>query len=172
MYAGVCGVEALNVNLQAVLNPPDSNKDERRFGNRIFRVGDKVMQIVNDYDRGVSNGEMGRISRIDLEEQSVLVNFDLEWPVEYTFQELDELVHAFAISVHKAQGSEYAAVVMPVLPQYGRLLQRNLLYTSVSRARSLVVLAGSPDALKTGVTNDSSTRRFSGLIERLRRDNT
>lgn len=171
MYAGVCGVEALNVNLQAVLNPPDANKDERRFGNRIFRVGDKVMQIVNDYDRGVSNGEMGRISRIDLEEQSVLVNFDLEWPVEYTFQELDELVHAFAISVHKAQGSEYSAVVMPVLPQYGRLLQRNLLYTSVSRARSLVVLAGSPDALKTGVSNDSSTKRFSGLVERLRREN-
>jgi exodeoxyribonuclease V alpha subunit len=170
MYAGVCGVDALNVNLQAVLNPPDANKDERRFGNRIFRVGDKVMQIVNDYDRGVSNGEMGRISRIDLEEQSVLVNFDLEWPVEYTFQELDELVHAYAISVHKAQGSEYGAVVMPVLAQYGRLLQRNLLYTSVSRARTLVVLAGSPEALRTGVANDASTKRFSGLVERLRRN--
>jgi exodeoxyribonuclease V alpha subunit len=172
MYAGVCGVDALNVNLQAVLNPPDANKDERRFGNRIFRVGDKVMQIVNDYERGVSNGEMGRITRIDLEEQSVLVNFDLEWPVEYTFQELDELVHAFAISVHKAQGSEYGAVVMPVLPQYGRLLQRNLLYTSVSRARTLVVLAGSVDALRTGVANDISTRRNSGLVERLRRGAT
>ena len=167
MYAGVCGVEALNVNLQAVLNPPDANKDERRFGNRIFRVGDKVMQIVNDYDRGVSNGEMGRITRIDLEEQTVLVNFDLEWTVEYTFQELDELVHAFAISVHKAQGSEYGAVVMPILPQQGRLLQRNLLYTSVSRARSLVVLAGSSDALRKAVANDSSTRRFTGLVEKL-----
>jgi exodeoxyribonuclease V alpha subunit len=167
VYAGVCGIDALNVNLQAVLNPPSPDKDERRFGNRVFRVGDKVMQIVNDYDRGVSNGEMGRITRIDLEEQSVHVSFDAEWPVEYTFQELDELVHAYAISVHKAQGSEYAAVIMPVLPQQGRLLQRNLLYTSVSRARNLVVLAGSPEAIRTGVEADTSTRRFTGLRERL-----
>ncbi|MEO8284943.1 MAG: ATP-dependent RecD-like DNA helicase [Chloroflexota bacterium] len=172
IYAGVCGVDALNVNLQAVLNPPDASKDERRFGNRIFRVGDRVMQTVNDYDRQVSNGEMGRITRIDLEEQIVLVSFDQEWTVEYTFQELDELAHAFAISVHKAQGSEYGAIIMPVLPQHGRLLQRNLLYTSVSRARRLVVLAGAPEALRKGVENDSSTRRYTGLVQKLRNSAT
>lgn len=168
MYGGICGIDALNASLQAVLNPPDSSKDERRFGNRIFRVGDKVMQVVNDYDRQVSNGELGRIVRIDLEEQSVEVSFDSEWAVSYTFQELDELTHAYAISVHKAQGSEYPAVIMPVLPQHGRLLQRNLLYTAVSRARSLVVLAGSAEAIKRGVATDTSTQRYSGLVERLR----
>ena len=170
MYAGVCGIEALNVNMQAVMNPPAPHKDERRFGSRIFRVGDKVMQVVNDYDRQVSNGEMGRIVRIDLEEQTLHVNFDLDLSVEYAFAELDELVHAFAISVHKAQGSEYPVIIMPVLAQQGRLLQRNLLYTAVSRARSMVVLAGSPDAINKAVSTDTSTRRFSGLVERLRRD--
>lgn len=168
MYGGVCGIEALNVNLQALLNPPDATKDERRYGNSIFRVGDKVMQIVNDYDKQVSNGDLGRITRIDLEEEEVLVSFDSEWTVAYSFQELDELAHAFAISVHKAQGSEYPAVIMPVLPQFGRLLQRNLLYTGVSRARQLVVLVGSPDAIKRGVANDTATMRYSGLTNRLR----
>lgn len=167
-YAGVCGVDALNINLQAVLNPPSPTKEERRFGGRVFRVGDKVMQVVNDYDRQVSNGELGRIMRIDLEEQRVLVSFDAEWTVEYTFQELDELTHAYAISVHKAQGSEYPAVVMPVLPQQGRLLQRNLLYTAVSRARHLVVLTGSPEAVKRAVQNNTSTLRYSGLVDRLK----
>jgi exodeoxyribonuclease V alpha subunit len=168
MYAGVCGIEALNVNLQAVLNPPAPHKDERRFGSRVFRVGDKVMQVVNDYDRQVSNGEMGRIVRIDLEEQTLHVMFDLDLSVEYAFGELDELVHAYAISVHKAQGSEYPTVIMPILPQQGRLLQRNLLYTAVSRARGLVVLAGSQPAIQKAVATDTSTRRFSGLVERLR----
>ena len=168
VYAGVCGIDALNASMQAVLNPPHPAKDERRFGNRVFRVGDRVMQVVNDYDRQVSNGEMGRISRIDLEEQVVLVTFDSELTVPYTFQELDELTHAYAISVHKAQGSEYPAIVMPVLPQFGRLLQRNVLYTGVSRARRLVVLAGSQEALRRGVANDTSARRYSSLVERLR----
>lgn len=167
-YAGVCGVDALNINLQAVLNPPSPTREERRFGGRTFRVGDKVMQVVNDYDRQVSNGELGRIVRIDLEEQRVLVSFDAEWTVEYTFQELDELTHAYAISVHKAQGSEYPAIVMPVLPQQGRLLQRNLLYTAVSRARHLVILTGSPNAINQAVQNNTSTLRYSGLTERLK----
>ncbi|MEA2572918.1 MAG: exodeoxyribonuclease alpha subunit [Chloroflexia bacterium] len=168
IYGGVCGVDALNVNLQAVLNPPASTKEERRFGGRIFRVGDKVMQVVNDYEKQVSNGELGRILRIDLEEEHVVVSFDAEWTVEYTFQELDELTHAYAISVHKAQGSEYPAVIMPVLPQQGRMLQRNLMYTAVSRARNLVVLAGSPDAVKRAVQNTTSTLRYSGLVQRIK----
>ncbi|MDQ3704413.1 MAG: ATP-dependent RecD-like DNA helicase [Chloroflexota bacterium] len=168
IYGGVCGVDALNVNLQAVLNPPAATKEERRFGGRIYRVGDKVMQVVNDYEKQVSNGELGRILRIDLEEERVVVSFDAEWTVEYTFQELDELTHAYAISVHKAQGSEYPAVIMPVLPQQGRMLQRNLMYTAVSRARNLVVLAGSPEAVKRAVQNTTSTLRYSGLTQRIK----
>ena len=168
MYKGVCGIESLNARLQAALNPPSPTKDERRYGDRIFRVGDKVMQVVNSYEKQVSNGDMGRIVRIDLEEQTVEVDFEGEWPASYTFQELDELVHGYAISVHKAQGSEYPAVIMPVLAQYRRLLQRNLLYTGVSRARGLVVLAGSREALVYAVQNDTFTQRNTGLVERLR----
>ncbi|MDQ3929143.1 MAG: ATP-dependent RecD-like DNA helicase [Chloroflexota bacterium] len=98
----------------------------------------------------------------------MVVSFDAEWTVEYTFQELDELTHAYAISVHKAQGSEYPAVIMPVLPQQGRMLQRNLMYTAVSRARNLVVLAGSPEAVKRAVQNTTSTLRYSGLVQRIK----
>jgi exodeoxyribonuclease V alpha subunit len=168
MYAGVCGIDALNANLQAVLNPPDTLKDERRFGNHIFRVGDRVMQVVNDYDRQVANGEVGRITRIDLEEQTLHVAFESGWTAEYSFQELDELTHAYAISVHKAQGSEYPCVIMPVLHQHERVLRRNLVYTAISRARRLVVLVGSPDALSDSVANDGGRKRHSGLVARLR----
>lgn len=168
MYKGVCGIESLNARLQAVLNPPHPTKDERRYGDRIFRVGDKVMQVVNDYEKQVSNGDMGRIVRIDLEEKLVDVSFEGEWIASYSFQELDELTHGYAISVHKAQGSEYPAIIMPVLPQHWRMLQRNLLYTAVSRARQLVVLAGSREALSRGVANTSASIRHSGLVERLK----
>jgi exodeoxyribonuclease V alpha subunit len=168
MYAGVCGVDALNANLQAVLNPPDATKDERRFGNHIFRVGDRVMQMVNDYDRQVANGEVGRVTRIDLEDQSLHVAFESGGVAEYSFQELDELTHAYAISVHKAQGSEYPCVVMPILHQHERMLRRNLVYTAISRARQLVVLVGSPDALSDAVANDGGRKRHSGLVARLR----
>lgn len=168
VYSGLCGIDALNSHLQAALNPPTPTKDERRFGSRIFRVGDKVMQVVNDYDRQVSNGELGRIVRIDSEEETIHISFDSEWTVSYNFAELDELTHAYAISVHKAQGSEYPVVVMPVLPQHGRLLQRNVLYTAVSRARRLVVLAGSSDALRRGIANEDVSQRNSGLVPRLR----
>jgi exodeoxyribonuclease V alpha subunit len=169
MYKGVCGIESLNARLQAVLNPPHPTKDERRYGDRIYRVGDKVMQVVNDYEKQVANGDMGRIARIDLDEKLVEVSFEGEWLASYSFQELDELSHGFAISVHKAQGSEYPAVIMPVLAQHHRLLQRNLLYTAVSRARQLVVLAGSRDALARGVENTTLARRNTGLVERLRK---
>jgi exodeoxyribonuclease V alpha subunit len=172
MYAGVCGVDALNANLQAILNPPDTLKDERRYGNHIFRVGDRVMQIVNDYDRQVANGEVGRITRIDLEDQTLHVAFESGWTAEYSFQELDELTHAYAISVHKAQGSEYPCVIMPVLHQHERMLRRNLVYTAISRARQLVVLVGSPDALSDAVANDLGRKRHSGLVARLREAST
>lgn len=170
IYGGVCGINALNLRLQAALNPPDPAKDERRFGSRTFRVGDKVMQVVNDYDKQVSNGELGRIVRIDSEEQEVSVSFDADLSATYTFQDLDELTHAYAISVHKAQGSEYPAVIMPVIGQHARMLERNLLYTSVSRARSLVVLAGAPEALQHAVSTCTSTNRHTSLVSQLRRE--
>ena len=170
IYGGVCGIDALNTRLQATLNPPDPTKEERRFGSRVFRVGDKVMQVVNDYDKQVSNGELGRIVRIDPEEQEVTVSFDTEVTASYTFQDLDELTHAYAISVHKAQGSEYPAVIMPVISQHGRMLERNLLYTSVSRARGLVVLAGAPEALQRAVATCTSINRYTRLVEQLQND--
>ena len=168
IYGGVCGIDALNTRLQAALNPPDPAKDERRFGSRVFRVGDKVMQVVNDYDKQVSNGELGRILRIDPAEQEVSVTFDTDVAATYTFQDLDELTHAYAISVHKAQGSEYPAVIMPVIGQHARMLERNLLYTSVSRARNLVVLAGAPEALHHAVSNSTSNSRYTNLVQHLR----
>jgi exodeoxyribonuclease V alpha subunit len=170
IYGGVCGIDAINLRLQAALNPPDPAKDERRFGSRTFRVGDKVMQVVNDYDKQVSNGELGRIVRIDSEEQEVSVSFDADLSATYTFQDLDELTHAYAISVHKAQGSEYTAVIMPVIGQHARMLERNLLYTSVSRARSLVVLVGAPEALRHAVSTCTSMNRHTSLVSQLRRE--
>jgi exodeoxyribonuclease V alpha subunit len=166
-YQGAAGVDALNVRLQERLNPPAPGKGERRYGERIFREGDKVMQVCNDYDRQVFNGDIGRIVMINHEEQMVRVLFDNEWSAVYTFSELDELTHAYAISVHKSQGSEYPVVVLPLLRAHGRLLQRHLLYTGISRARQLVVLVGEPDALRRAVANTASAQRNTGLRRRL-----
>jgi exodeoxyribonuclease V alpha subunit len=166
-YQGPAGVDALNVRLQDRLNPPAPHKAERRFGERIFREGDKVMQVVNDYDRQVYNGDIGRIQIIDHEEQIVRVLFDNEWTAAYTFTELDELTHAYAISVHKSQGSEYPIVVLPLLRAHGRMLQRHLIYTGISRARQLVVLVGELDAVRRAVANTTSSQRNTGLRKRL-----
>jgi len=166
-YQGAAGVDTLNVQLQARLNPPSPARNERHFGARIFREGDKVMQVVNDYDRQVFNGDIGRIVQIDLIEQQVRVLFDNEWSALYAFSELDELTHAYAISVHKSQGSEYPVVVMPLLGQHGRMLQRNLLYTGISRARQLVVLVGEPEAIRRAVATSLAGSRNTGLRARL-----
>ncbi|MGD2179252.1 MAG: ATP-dependent RecD-like DNA helicase, partial [Anaerolineae bacterium] len=139
MYRGACGVSNLNEMLQIALNPASPRKQEKCLGGRVFRVGDKVMQTRNNYDKDVYNGDIGRVTRIDTVEQTLTVRVD-DRPVVYDWVELDELVHAFAISVHKSQGSEYAAVVTPILTQHYLLLQRNLLYTAVTRAKKLVVL--------------------------------
>ncbi|MFO7741345.1 MAG: ATP-dependent RecD-like DNA helicase [Anaerolineae bacterium] len=167
MYRGECGVSNLNEKLQQALNPPASRKLEKRLGGRVFRVGDKVMQVRNNYDKDVYNGDIGRVTRIDTVEQTLTVRID-ERPVIYDWAELDELVHAFAISVHKSQGSEYTAVVMPVLTQHYLLLQRNLLYTAVTRARELVVLVGTRKAIWIAVKNNKVSERHSGLSIRLR----
>lgn len=167
MYNGSLGVANLNELLQQALNPPQSRLTERRQGGRLFRVGDKVMQIVNNYDKGVFNGDIGRIAAIDSVEQTLTVNLDGA-PVLYDFLELDELVHAYAISVHKSQGSEYPCVVLPVHTQHYLMLQRNLLYTAVTRARRLVVLVGSRKAIAMAVKNDRSAERHTALDLRLR----
>jgi exodeoxyribonuclease V alpha subunit len=167
MYRGACGVASLNEGLQESLNPPASGKGERRLHGRSFRVGDKVMQVVNDYDREVYNGDIGRIRAIDQVNQTITVSID-DRPVIYDWADADALVHAFAISVHKSQGSEYPAVVMPLLTQHYLMLQRNLLYTAVTRAKSLVVLVGTRRALAIAVRNNRTRKRNSGLGLRLR----
>lgn len=135
-------------------------------GQRVFKVNDKVMQIRNNYDKEVFNGDIGRIVRIAPEEQEAVLLFDGR-EVTYDFADLDEVVLAYAVSVHKSQGSEYPVVVMPVLVQHYMLLQRNLLYTGVTRGRDLVVLVGTKKALAMAVRNDKTRKRYTRLRERL-----
>jgi exodeoxyribonuclease V alpha subunit len=167
MHRGAVGVGALNERLQAALNPPAANKPERRIGGHVLRVGDRVMQMRNNYDKDVFNGDLGRISALDPIEQTLAVRID-DRTVSYDFLELDELVHAYAVSVHKSQGSEFPAVVVPITTQHYMMLQRNLLYTAVTRARKLVVLVGSPRAVAIAVNNNKIADRYSALAERLR----
>lgn len=166
MHRGVVGVAALNTALQRALNPPAPNRAERTIGSRLYRVGDKVMQIRNNYDKDVYNGDIGRITALDPIMHTVTVTFDGR-PVGYEFLELDELIHAYAVSVHKSQGSEFTAVVIPLLTTHYMMLQRNLLYTAVTRARRLVVLVGQPRAIALAVNNNEVAARFTGLTERL-----
>ncbi len=197
---GALGVSNLNVQLQEMLNP--ARPDDLKWGQRVFRSGDKVMQIRNNYNKNVFNGDMGRVARIDREEQTLVVQYpaeglpikrddDLAAPgrgrnrpappiiprpggggnvieVAYEFSELDELTHAYAVSVHKSQGSEFPAVVMPLTTSHFKLLQRNLIYTAITRARRLCVLIGSPRALAIAVKNSSVDKRYTALDERLR----
>jgi exodeoxyribonuclease V alpha subunit len=166
MYRGACGVANLNVLLQESLNPASPRKAERRLGGRILRVGDKLMQTRNNYDKDVYNGDIGRVVGIDTVEQTLTVAIDGR-PVVYDWGEVDELAHAFAISVHKSQGSEYTAVVMPMLTQHYLMLSRPIIYTGVTRAKNLVVLVGTRRAIAIAVHNNRKTQRHSGLSVRL-----
>lgn len=166
MHKGEAGVMNLNSLLQERLNPFDPALPEVRQGFRTFRQGDKVMQIRNNYDKLVFNGDIGRIQRIDTQRSLVAVRF--EEVVEYSLNELDDLVPAYAISVHKSQGSEFRCVVAPVSTQHYIMLKRNLLYTAVTRARELVVLVGDHKALGIAVSNDQVRERFTSLAERLK----
>jgi len=163
MHKGTVGALNLNAELQKHLNP---SKDELLRGGKTFKTGDKVMQIKNNYDKDVYNGDIGRIKRIDREEQEVYVDFYGKL-VSYDLSDLDELVLAYATSVHKAQGSEYPAVVMPILMQHYILLQRNLLYTGITRGKKLVVLLGTKKALSIAVGNDRQQMRYTLLKQRL-----
>jgi exodeoxyribonuclease V alpha subunit len=149
--------------LQEALNP---QKEVLERAGRSFRLHDKVMQIRNNYDKEVFNGDLGRVRKIDLENQIMQVEVDGRM-VDYAFDELDELVLAYAVTVHKAQGSEYPAVVLPLLTQHYLMLQRNLLYTAITRGRRLVVVVGSKKALAIAVKNDKTQKRFTLLKERL-----
>ncbi len=163
MHKGVVGAENLNMELQKSLNPAQV---EIIRGSRNFRVNDKVMQIRNNYDKEVFNGDIGRIVGIRTDENEITVLFDGR-NVVYEFYELDELVLAYAVSVHKSQGSEYPAVVIPVLTQHYILLQRNLIYTAITRGRNLVVMVGTRKALAMGVNNDKTQKRFTHLRYRM-----
>ncbi|GAA3673649.1 SF1B family DNA helicase RecD2 [Acetobacter lovaniensis] len=162
MNRGGLGARSLNIELQQALNPPGEVKVER-FG-WTYGPGDKVMQIANDYDRDVFNGDLGVIDRIDVEEGELTVLFDGR-EVVYGFGELDELVLAYATTIHKSQGSEYPAVVIPLVTQHYAMLARNLLYTGVTRGRKLVVLVGQQKALAIAVRNQGGRRRWSKLRE-------
>jgi exodeoxyribonuclease V alpha subunit len=163
MHKGAVGAGRMNVLLQEALNP---NGFEVRRGDRIFRLHDKVMQLRNNYDKDVFNGDMGRIAFIDPHERTLSVNFD-ERVVLYELSELDELVPAYAISIHKSQGSEYEAVIIPVMMQHYVLLQRNLIYTGVTRGRRLVILVGEARALRMAVRNNKIRHRYTRLAARL-----
>jgi exodeoxyribonuclease V alpha subunit len=167
MHRGAAGVSELNRRLQAGLNPPAPNKFEYQHGYRVLRENDRVMQIRNNYDRQVFNGDMGNISSIDLENQVVIVNFEGRL-VGYDFAQLDELVHAYAISIHKSQGCEFPVVIIPLLISHYRMLQRNLVYTAVTRARQVVVLVGSKRAIRLALDNNRIVQRNTRLAERLR----
>jgi exodeoxyribonuclease V alpha subunit len=166
MHRGVVGVAELNRRLQATLNPAASGRAERRHGSQVFRVGDRVMQVRNNYDKDVFNGDMGHIVAMDLVGQAMTVRID-DRHVAYGFSDLDELIHAYAVSVHKSQGSEYLAVVVPVMTQHYMMLQRNLLYTAVTRARELVVLVGTRRAIAIAVRNNKIMARHTALARRL-----
>ena len=168
MYNGLAGVTRLNGLLQEALNPPGGRKIERRISGRTFRVGDKVMQTVNNYDKSVYNGDIGRITAIDVIEQTMTVAIDGA-PVVYSFLEVDELIHAYAVSVHKSQGSEYPCVVIPVVVQHYLMLQRNLLYTAITRARKLVILVGTRRAIQIAVRTNPVVERHTALDWRLKK---
>jgi exodeoxyribonuclease V alpha subunit len=167
MNRGSLGIRELNARLQAELNPlkPEEANVEK-FGIQ-FRVRDKVIQTENNYDKEVFNGDIGHIARIDSEARELIVRFD-QRELTYDFGELDELSLAYAITIHKAQGSEFPAVVIPLATQHFMLLQRNLLYTGVTRGKRLVVLVGQQKALAMAVRNNRTEQRFSGLLARLK----
>jgi exodeoxyribonuclease V alpha subunit len=164
MYRGETGADTLNRDLQDLLNP---GQIEIERSGKHYRIGDKVMQIRNDYDREVWNGDVGRITHIDTGGAKVFIRFP-EREQEYRFEDLGDLVPAYAISVHRSQGSEYPAVVMPITTDHFLMLRRSLLYTGITRGKKLVALVGSRKALEMATKNDDDGQRYSGLRERLR----
>lgn len=184
MRKGLLGVERLNGILQQYLNPPDKSKREKEHGDMVFREGDKVMQTKNNYQleweirtkfgltvdkgMGIFNGDMGIITEINDFAETLTVEFDEGRKVEYSYKLLDELELAYAITIHKSQGSEYPAVVIPLLSGPSMLMNRNLLYTAVTRARKCVTLVGNDSTFNQMIQNTSQQKRYSGLCDRIR----
>jgi exodeoxyribonuclease V alpha subunit len=183
MRKGLLGVERLNQILQRYLNPPSPDKKEREMGQGLFREGDKVMQIRNNYqmeweirgrygipvDKGVGifNGDTGILKELNEFAEMALVEFEDGRCAEYSFKQLDELELAYAITIHKSQGSEYPAVVMPLLSGPQMLLNRNLLYTAVTRARKCVTIVGSEETFSMMIQNEKQQKRYSSLDTRI-----
>ncbi len=183
MRKGPLGAQQLNLVLQEYLNPPSPSKKEHAYGDNLLREGDKVMQIRNNYQAqwevkgnfnipidsgaGIFNGDMGIVKEIDEYSQELIVEFDERRQVRYPFADLDEIELAYAITIHKSQGSEYPAVIMPILGGPRMLLNRNLLYTAVTRARNTVCILGSSQTLKTMVDNQEQLKRYTGLKDRI-----
>ncbi|MFF7297650.1 ATP-dependent RecD-like DNA helicase [Streptomyces sp. NPDC008265] len=170
MHRGPAGAGHLNGLLQQAMTPARPGLPEKRFGGRVFRVGDKVTQIRNNYEKGangVFNGTVGVVTGLDVDEQRLTVRTEEDEEVGYEFSELDELAHAYAVTIHRSQGSEYPAVVIPVTTGAWMMLQRNLLYTAVTRAKKLVVLVGSRKALGQAVRTVSAGRRYTAVAPRL-----
>ena len=159
MKKGIIGTEALNDALQNLLNP--SSHPFHRAGKR-FHVNDKVMQIRNNYNKKVFNGDVGQVQYIDLEEQIMVITFDGK-TVEYDFSELDEVVLAYAVSIHKYQGSECPCIVIPVHTSHYKLLHRNLIYTGITRGKKRVILIGTKKAVAIAVRNNEVQKRYTGL---------
>lgn len=171
-HKGIAGTEVLNALLQSAINPPDKRKREYRFRGHVFREGDKVMQVKNNYDIewergneagvGIFNGDIGIIEQIDFSEEKMRLRFD-DRSTEYDFSSLEELEHAYAITIHKSQGSEYPIVIIPMFNYSSKLMTRNLLYTAVTRAQKMVVLVGRPEVVQGMVSNNRTVNRYTGL---------
>jgi len=184
MRKGELGVEKLNKILQQYLNPPEPGKREKEYGQGLFREGDKVMQVKNDYQMewrilnknglaisggtGLFNGDCGKILDINASAEIMLIEFDDRHVVEYPFSKLEELELAYAVTVHKSQGSEYPAVVMPILSGPRMLFHRNILYTAVTRAKNCVTMVGSIEMVRRMIDNINEQRRYSGLCFQLK----
>ena len=183
MRKGELGVDRLNQILQQYLNPPSKDKKEKEHKQYIFREGDKVMQTKNDYQlpweiktsfgtlaeqgTGVFNGDTGIIREINSYSESMKIEFDEGRMVEYPFVQLDELELAYAVTIHKAQGSEYPAIVLPLLNGPRMLFNRNILYTAVTRAKSCVTIVGSEETVQAMIANEREQMRYSGLCQRI-----
>jgi exodeoxyribonuclease V alpha subunit len=170
VHRGPAGAGNLNALLQQALTPHRDGAPEKWYGGRVFRVGDKVTQLRNNYDKGkagIFNGTVGVVTGLSLPDQALTVLTDEDEQVDYDFAELDELAHAYAVTIHRSQGSEYPAVVIPLTTSSWMMLQRNLLYTGVTRAKKLIILAGSRRALAQAIRTRGAGRRHTALTHRL-----
>ena len=164
----LASVDELNFALQSIANPLISDKDQVEFGKVMFRRGDKVMQVSNNYEKGVYNGDVGLIKEVSAEKKKLLVDFQ-GLQVDYYESEFEQLKHAFATTVHKVQGSQYPVVIMVVTNYHSMMLLRNLLYTGVTRAQQRLIIVGDEDAVRYAIRNCKNNRRLSALSERLKK---